>query len=323
MLIGRLLTGISNSDKVWDKIFNNFMELKDFILLLARKKVTIFFIVIIFLILAIILSIIQPFKYGSSSQVLVIQNYANPDPYATSKSAEYLSNILAKVIYSNSFFNSVLGSGYFIDKNYFGQTIKDQMKIWNKTVSAKAVNDSGIISLNVYHTDRTQAELINRAVVYTLQTKHNLYHGGGDISIKVIDEPITSNYPVQPNLILNFGLSLVLGLIFSLAFVYLFPEEKYDIKLAGLRLPAQTERSETEFAASVSANGLLKKPEFAPAVEPIEKISPELAAEFNENVNKITNGNFDNYDDLDIRGEDISKQGSMKNIFGKPSADNL
>lgn len=317
------MTGISNSDKVWDKIFNNFMELKDFILLLARKKVTIFFIVIIFLILAIILSIIQPFKYGSSSQVLVIQNYANPDPYATSKSAEYLSNILAKVISSNSFFNSVLGSGYFIDKIYFGQTINGQMKIWNKTISAKAVNDSGIISLNVYHTDSAQAELINRAVVYTLQTKHGLYHGGGDISIKVIDEPITSNYPVQPNLILNFGLSLVLGLIFSLAFVYLFPEEKYDIKLARLRLPAQTERSETEFAASVSVTGLLKKPEFAPVVEPIEKISPEIEVEFNENVNKITNGNFDNYDDLDIRGEDIARQGSMKNIFGKPSVDNL
>lgn len=295
------------------------MELKEFISLAARKKATIFFMVIIFLILAIILSLIQPFKYGASSQVLVIQNSANPDPYAISKSAEYLSNILAKVISSNSFFSSVLDSGFFLDKTYFGQTAKEQMKTWNKTVGAKATSDSGIISLTVYHTDRTQAELINRAVVYTLQTKHGLYHGGGDISIKVIDEPITGNYPVQPNLILNFGLSLVLGLIFSLAFVYLFPEEKYDIKLARWRWPARAGGPATELAANVSNVGLLEKPEFAPALEPIEEISPALAAEFNENVNKITNGNFDNnYDDLDIRGEDIAKQGSMKNIFGKP-----
>lgn len=294
------------------------MELREFISLAFKKKVTIIFIVIIFLILAIILSLVQPFKYGASSQVLVIQNSANPDPYATSKSAEYLSNILAKVISSNSFFNSVLDSGYFIDKNYFGQTVKAQMKIWNKTVSAKSLNDSGIISLTVYHTDRAQAELINRAVVYTLQTKHGLYHGGGDISIKVIDEPITGNYPVQPNLILNFGLSLVLGLIFSLAFVYLFPEEKYDIKLARSRLLARADRPAPEFVANVSNVGLLEKPEFVPAVESIEEISPELAAEFDENVNKLTNGELNNYDDLEIRGEDIAKQGSMKNIFGKP-----
>lgn len=293
------------------------MELKEFISLAARKKATIFFIVIIFLTLAIVLSLIQPFKYGASSRVLVIQNFANPDSYATSKSAEYLSNVLAKVISANSFFNSVLDSGYFIDKTYFGQTVKGQMKIWNKTVSAKAVNDLGIISLNVYHPDRAQAELINRAIVYTLKTKHGFYYGGGDVSIKVIDEPITGDYPVQPNLILNFGLSLVLGLIFSLTFVYLFLEEKYDIKPARLRRPAQLEQAERPAPEA----GLLERPEFVPVIEPIEEISPALAAEFNENVNKITNGNFNNYDDLDMRGEDIAKQGSMKNIFGKPSVD--
>ena len=286
------------------------MELKEFILLLARKKVTIFFIVIIFLILALILSLIKPFKYGASSQALVIQNSGNSDPYAISKSAEYLSNILAKIIYSNSFFNSVLDSGYFIDKNYFGSTVRQQMKTWNKTVSAKAINDSGIISLNIYHTDRAQAELINRAVVYTLQTKHGLYHGGGEVAIKVIDEPITSSYPVQPNLILNFGLALVLGLIFSLSYIHLFPEEKYDIKLA------------PKFTALATDTGLLEKLELAPAVEPIEEISEQLTAEFNENLNKLANGNSDNYDDLDFHGE-VAQPGSMKNIFGKPSSDNL
>lgn len=289
------------------------MELKEFIYLAFRKKVTIIFIVIIFLILAIILSLIQPFKYGASSQVLVIQNSANPDPYATSKSAEYLSNILAKVVSSNSFFNSVLDSGYAIDKSYFGQTVKSQMKTWNKTASAKAVNDSGIISLNIYHADRAQTDLVARSVIYTLQTKHGLYHGGGEVSLKVIDEPITSNYPVQPNLILNFSLALVLGLVFSLSYIYLFPAEKYDIKLAGLRLPARANKQSPEFTVNS-----LEKPEFAPAVEPIEEISEELAAEFNENVNRAANGELNNYDDLDIRGEDIAKQGSMQNIFGKP-----
>lgn len=295
------------------------MEVKEFILLAFRKKVKIVFVVIVFLILAIILSLIQPFKYGAGAQVLVIQNSANPDPYAVSKSAEYLSNILAKVVSSNSFFNSVLDSGYAIDKTYFGQTVKAQMKTWNKTTSAKALNDFGIIFLIVYHPDRDQAELINRAVIYTLQTKHGLYHGGADnVSVKVIDEPIISSYPVKPNLILNFSLALILGLIFSLSYIYLFSEERYDIKLAGWHLPARARTSTAGSATGAAETGLLEKPEFAPAVEAIEEISPELEAEFNENVDRIANGELNNYDDLEIREEHIAKQGSMNNIFGKP-----
>lgn len=270
--------------------------------------------VFIFLILAIIFSLLQPFKYGSNSQVLIIQNFSNPDPYLASKSTEYLSNILAKVVSSNSFFENVLTSGYYVNKNYFGDTVKDQMKNWSKTVSAKAINDSGIISLSVYHTDRSQAELINRAVVYTLQTKHGLYHGGGDVAIKVIDEPITSNYPVQPNLILNFGLALILGFIFSLVYIYLFPKEKYNIRL----VPKISSR-EMETDSSVETESAPTG--FAPAALPVEEIYSTPEYELSENSDNAIN-DFDNYDDLDIR-EEIAKQGSMKNIFGKPYSDNL
>jgi len=249
---------------------------------------------------------------------LVIQNFSNPDPYLASKSTEYLSNILAKVIYSNSFFENVLESGYYINKNYFGQTVKEQMKIWAKTVSAKSMNDSGIIALNIYHTDRSQTELINRAVVFTLQTKHGLYHGGGEnVSIKVIDEPITSNYPVKPNLVLNFGLALALGLVFSLIYIYLFPEEKYNLRL----IP--------KFAGRKAEADSLEEQQFAPAapetaVEPIETFrEPEY--NFSENLNNANNNNFENYDDLDIREEiareEIAKHGNMNNIFGKPYSD--
>lgn len=297
----------------------NSMEFKDYFTLVSKKKSTMAFFVFIFVILAIILSLIQPFKYGSSSKILVIQDSAGSDPYLASKSTEYLSNILAKVVSSNSFFENVLNSGYYIDKNYFGDTIKGQMKTWSKTVSAKAINDSGIISLDVYHTDRSQAELINRAVAFTLQTKHGLYHGGGDsVSVKVIDEPIVSNYPVKPNLILNFGLALALGLIFSLIYIYLFPEEKYNVRLmpkfAGHKHKAREDSyEEPEFSPAA----------FEPAALPIEDVysEPEQENEFSENLNGINN-NFDNYDDLDIR-EEIAKHGDMKNIFGKPYSDGL
>jgi len=294
------------------------MELKDYLSLINKKKSTIASFVFIFLILALILTVAQPFKYGSSSQVLIIQNSVSSDPYTASKSTEYLSNILAKVVYSNSFFENVLNSGYAIDKNYFGQTIKSQMKIWNKTISAKSNNDSGIISINVYHKDRSQTDLIARAVVYTLQTKHGLYHGGSDnVSIKVIDDPITSNYPVKPNLILNFGLALFLGLIFSGVYIYLFPEKKYNIRLIP-KFSGNKNKTRDSF---------YKEPEFTSAVldsvaESAETLPDEPRYNFSENENKINDNNFDNYDDLDMH-EEISQQGSMKNIFGKPYSDDL
>lgn len=273
------------------------MEMTDFLSLIRKKWGTISSLVFIFLILASILTIIQPIKYGSSAKVLVIQNLTNPDPYQASKSTEYLSNILAKVVYSNSFFGNVLSSGYFVDKNYFGATIKEQMKAWSRTVSAKPINDSGIISLTVYHTDRSQAESIASAVIYTLQTKHGLYHGNGsNVSVKIIDEPITSNYPIKPNLFFNFGLALALGLAFSLIYIYLLPEEKYSFRLIpkSARKPAEPVK---QFIIPVPEFEI--KPEF-------EEAKPEAQE------NEIE---YDN-DDLDIR-EEIARQGNMKNIFGR------
>jgi len=85
----------------------NPMEINDYLFSISKQKGTIVFFVFIFLILAIILSLFQPLKYGSTSKVLIIQNTVNPDPYSASKSTEYLSNILSKVILSNSFFENV------------------------------------------------------------------------------------------------------------------------------------------------------------------------------------------------------------------------
>jgi capsular polysaccharide biosynthesis protein len=292
------------------------MEFKDYLSLINKKKGTIISFVLIFIFLASIFTVVQPFKYGSKAQVLIIQDSVSLDAYTAAKSTEYLSNILAKVISSNSFFENVLNSGYAVSKNYFGQTVKDQMKIWNKTVSAKSNSDSGIISINVYHKDRSQTDLIARAVVYTLQTKHGLYHGGADnVSIKVIDEPITSKYPVKPNLILNFSLALVLGLIFSGIYIYLFPEKKYSVRL----MPKFSDRK------NKAEDNFYKEPEFAPnvlesVVETTETL-PEAEYNFSENLDNTDSNNFNDYDDLDNQ-EEIAKHGSMNNIFGKPYSDN-
>lgn len=201
------------------------MELNDFINLVSRQRKTIFGIIAIFILLGVGVIAVQRFKYSSVSQLLVVQEYSqNVDAYTASKSNEYLSSVLASVVTSNSFFSKVLESGFDIDANYFGSNPKDQMKQWTKTVTAKSINDSGIISVSVYHPDRLQAEKIDRAVNYVLMTQNTAYHGSGDsVKVRLIDQPITSNFPVKPNIFLTIGIAIVLGFIAGLIYIYLTP----------------------------------------------------------------------------------------------------
>lgn len=189
--------------------------------------------IIIFILLAAGFTFIQPLQYESDFKMLVIHNFGtNTDPYVASKSNEYLSGILAKVIYSNSFFEKVNKVGFKINKDYFGKDTEEQMKNWKKAVVAKNISDTGIISVNIYHPDKYQAQQIARAIIFSLQASHKLYHGYGDnVTIKIVDEPLTSKKPVKPNIVLNLMAAVILGFILSLTYIYLFPEAKYSLRL--------------------------------------------------------------------------------------------
>lgn len=212
------------------------MNINQYFSLLGNKKQTIAFIMGVFLSIAIVVSAFQPFNYGSSLKLLTINTFKETDPYTASKSNEYLSNLLSQIVSTNSFFEKVKNSSSNIDQSYFSGNQEKQMKKWTKTVKAKGLGDTGMIAIDVYHTDPAQAAEIARAVAYVLQTEHANYHGfGQSIQIKMIDEPITSSFPVKPNIVLNLSLALIFGILFSLSYVYLFPEEKYDLRMFSSR----------------------------------------------------------------------------------------
>lgn len=209
------------------------MELKQYFFLLKRKMQTIISIVIIFVIFALLFTVIQPFLYKAETRAIIVQNNpVAPDPYVLSKANEYFGNILAIVIHSEYFFNDVLKSGYNIDSSYFGENDAAKIKKWTATVDAKALNDTGIISINVYHKDKFQAGQIAEAVNYVLKTKNALYLGPkAQVEIRIIDQPKVSNLPVKPNILGNLGLGLIFGIIISLIYIYLFPEDKFNLRL--------------------------------------------------------------------------------------------
>lgn len=202
------------------------MEFNDFINLVARKRKTVYGIIALFILLGVGVIAVQRFKYSSKSQLLVVQEYnRSVDAYTASKSNEYLSSVLANVVTSNSFFTKVMESGFSINQGYFGDNTKDQMREWDRTVTAKSINDSGIIAITVYHPNRNQAEQIDRAINFVLMTQNTAYHGSGDaVKVRLIDQPISSTWPVRPNVFLIISIAVLLGFLTSLVYLYLIPQ---------------------------------------------------------------------------------------------------
>jgi len=209
------------------------MEFQEFLKVVSNKKQTIVSVVLLFVALTAVLTFIQPFKYSSQTKILVVQTAPEGiDPYQVAKANEYVANTLSKVIISNSFFNEVLNTGFNINKNYFPTDPKKQLKEWKNTVSANSSNNSGLIDVVVFHRDKYQADQIIRGINAVIKEKHQYYHGSGDqVNVRVIDQPFSSSFPVKPNIPVNFATGIIMGLIFALTYIYLFPEKSYNLSL--------------------------------------------------------------------------------------------
>lgn len=205
------------------------MEINYFWHLLKTKKLTIFSTWLIFIIIGSAVTFLQPLKYEAKSRLLIVQNVAGIDPYTISKSNQYLSNLFAQVVHSNSFFDLVTNSNNFdVDKGYFQTTYKKQMEIWEKTISANSLNDTGIIEISIYHPNPYQAKELALAANDVLINQGFNYQGGGDnIKVKIIDQPLVSDYPVKPNIIFNLIAFSILGLIVGASYLYFFPGHQF------------------------------------------------------------------------------------------------
>jgi len=189
--------------------------------IMQKNYKTIVYTTLIFLAISLVATFVQPLKYRAQAKVLVVQNFeAGTDSYSASKMNEYLSGLLAKIVSSESFYSQATKIGFNIDANYFSGSKKNQIKKWNDTVQARSVYDSGIISLSVYHPDKTQAENIAQATIFTLKTTNNFYHSIPGVDIRIIDSPSLSVLPVKPNIFLNIIIGIIFGIAFGILLVY-------------------------------------------------------------------------------------------------------
>ncbi len=186
-----------------------------------KKRWTILVLItLIFVILSLILTLAQPFRYVSQVKILVIQRSAVAiDAYSASKSAERIGGNLAQVIYSSSFFNKVLNSGFDIDNSYFPKEEDKRREVWRRMIDSKVPTGTTLLDVSVYHPQREQATIIAQAIAYVLPRDLVEYIGISDVELKVLDAPLTSEHPVKPNFVLNLFLGLLVGIFVAISYL--------------------------------------------------------------------------------------------------------
>ena len=174
--------------------------------------------------LAIVLSMIRPLDYSLTTQILITQELGAVDAYTASRSAERIADDLANVVYTSTFFDKVMASGYTIDTKQFSTDAIKRRTQWKDAISAYDSRSSGLLSITAYNPDVTQAQELAQAVAYVLTTQGWTYTSGGNITVQVVDEPLNSRYPVRPNLLINGISGIVLGLLGASGYILIAAE---------------------------------------------------------------------------------------------------
>jgi capsular polysaccharide biosynthesis protein len=186
------------------------------------------------IVLALVLSLVQPLQYRSRVEFLVIQKQSlTMDAYAASRASEKLASGLATVVRTKSFFDKVLNSNYGIGRSSFPDDEKALRKYWQKNITTSVSPETSLLQVNVYQTSKKEANKIASAIAYVLTNESAEYYGGGEsVVIKVVNEPLASNYPVRPNIIMNALSGLIIGLILALAWIIYQENKKINYVLS-------------------------------------------------------------------------------------------
>ena len=160
-------------------------------------------------------------KYRADAEILVIQkqnNWKIDDAYASAKSSERVSYILAHAVKTTSFMDRVVASGYDLDTSILNNDLQDKKHIWESMIDVRTLKNSGIIKLSILHKDKYQAKQFANAIAFILANKADQYHGGGSrIVAKLIDGPILTSGSMRSILWINALLGAIVGLAIGFA----------------------------------------------------------------------------------------------------------
>ena len=166
---------------------------------------------------SLLITLLFPLQYRADAQVLIIsRTRTGVDPYTVVKSAERVGENIAAVMKTDDFFAKVKDQkGYTIDwRPFTNLPERDKRKRWQKTVQASVVYGTGVLNVGAYDENAETARSLAGAVVDTLAARGWEYVGG-DVTIKVVNAPVSTRWPVRPNLIVNVMAGLVAGMLLT------------------------------------------------------------------------------------------------------------
>lgn len=179
------------------------------------------FVIVIMLtvvLLSLVFTLIQPFKYESTVKIIINQkNILGLDPYTASKASERYARNISQLLYVSEFIAQVINSNSQIDRSFFPVNEDNRRAEWMKMVNAKVLPESSILQISVYHANRAQAEILAQAIATMFVKMVPEYFENETINLKIVDKPLTSEYPVKPNILINLIFGLVAGFFLGIA----------------------------------------------------------------------------------------------------------
>lgn len=162
-------------------------------------------------------TLFMPLSYRATLRLLITQRAAfTLDPYTAIRSTELIGDNLAQIIKTSTFFDKTLKAGYNIDESYYPKDEIKRRKKWEQTADATMIRGTGILSVDVYNPNRDQAVQTASAIAFLLAREGGDYVGR-DIQIRLVDAPVTSRFPVRPNIFTTMLAGFFGGIIVATA----------------------------------------------------------------------------------------------------------
>lgn len=268
---------------------------------IQNKFVFVFFI-LIFIFISSFLTAFQKMEYSSTARILVIQNQQMQlDAYIASKASEAITKNISDAILSSSFRGQVIEK-YSDTPFVFYVNEKQKRNYWKKQIDVKIIPNTAILEIKVYNESAFNAEKHLNNIINTLLETHKDYHGAGDlIKLQIIDNPVTSTYPVRPNWFVNILMSLILAIFFNISFMMLFPN-KY-----------------TNFDANLNNffNSNHKKAKINQKIKLVFNQNTEIIEDNNKDIEKTISNNQNLENQNKNISDDIDFEELRKRLLGK------
>jgi capsular polysaccharide biosynthesis protein len=172
--------------------------------------------------IALVFSLATPLRYRATMRLLIIQATSPTlDAFTAVKSSEKVGRNLSRVLASSSFLDRILLANPKVDASAFPRDERRRRRAWARMVESSVAAETSVMEVHVFHRRSAQALAIAEAVGGVLARDAREYTGSYDISVKIIDPPLATRFPVRPNIPLNVVLGLILGCLIGTAFEYL------------------------------------------------------------------------------------------------------